>query len=244
VASVIDCCTPQLVRSIQALLPENEQQKVVHIENATNPMRFNTMDKAACRSRLGLDRFSPVIGYVGGTPAERGGEQIMQTVAKLQAEHPDIAGCVVGGSEQEAQKLRNLAEELQVADRCIIPGQVDYDEVVYWINAFDVGVALDRADRLVNIGSSNQKIRQYLACGLPVVVGKGTSLFIEEHNLGYLVDPDDNDEFISAVSKLINLSTEKKHGIAHIGRQLCQREFSIDAALQKRLKYWESPLNE
>lgn len=64
-ASVIDCCTPQLVRSVQILLPPNEQSKVVHIENATNPMRFQSMDKAACRSRLGLGRFGPVIGYVG-----------------------------------------------------------------------------------------------------------------------------------------------------------------------------------
>lgn len=242
-ASVIDCCTPQLVGSVQLLLPENERNKIIHIENATNPVRFHPMDKKVCRSRLGIESFYPVIGYVGGSPVERGGEQIIHAVARLRDKYPNIAGCVVGGTKHQVESLLKLAKDLEIADRCIIPGVVEYDEVVYWVNSFDVGIAIDTAERLVNIGSSNQKIRQYIACGLPVIAGKGTSLFIEKYGLGALVSSDNQEEFVKAVMNLIDLSPEQKSKIAHNGRELCKKEFSIDAAVQKRLDCWHSAIN-
>lgn len=242
-ASTIDCCTPQLVQSVQALLPENERYKVIHIDNATNPERFYPMDQKVCRNQLGMESFYPIIGYVGGHPTERGGEHILQAVAKLQDQYPYIAGCVVGGTEQEAQELRNLAEKLRIEKRCIIPGRVDYDEVVYWINSFDIGVAIPLSWRLEKIGNSNQKIRQYLSCGLPIVTGDRGLSFIEEYNLGKIVDVRSLNEFVDAIRDLLAFTTGHKEEIAFNAREICKREFSIDAAVQKRLAYWKMYLN-
>ncbi|MFW6224021.1 MAG: glycosyltransferase [Bacteroidota bacterium] len=76
------------------------------------------------------------------------------------------------------------------------------------------------------------------------MAGGGTSNFIEEHNLGYLVDPDNLDDFVAAAKELLSLPQERLKEIAVRARRLCKDEFSIDAAVQKRLEYWKSEINE
>jgi glycosyltransferase involved in cell wall biosynthesis len=148
----------------------------------------------------------------------------------------------VGGSAREVSYLRNLARQLGVKDYCILPGTVDYDEVVYWINAFDIGVGLDKAERLVKIGSSNQKIRQYLACGVPVIAGTGTSPFIHENRIGRLVHPDDMNEFILATKELLSIDSGQKKTIARKARSICEQKFSTDRINQMRLQIWKKAI--
>jgi len=97
----VDCCTRQLVARNRDYLRRVADGKIVLIENATNVQRFQPASATEARRRVGLASFSPVIGYVGGVPWERGGRQIILAVARLRDRYPGIAGAIVGGAGPE-----------------------------------------------------------------------------------------------------------------------------------------------
>src|SRR5690606_20050806 len=163
----VDFCTPQLVERNLESHPGVDASKFIMVGNATNVERFTPASREHAREVLVLPIQCRLVGYVGGVPWERGGRQILRATAELAPEFPDIRCAIIGGKGAGLETLRALARDLGVEDRCVIPGEVPYDKVPLWVNSFDVGVAMDLPERAGYVGSSNQKIRQYLACGKP-----------------------------------------------------------------------------
>ena len=78
--------------------------------------------------------------------------------------------------------------DLQVAERIRLEGYVPFEKIPQYVNSLDVGVSISiREDRQVN---SELKVRQYLACGKPVVISPGSNEFVLEENFpGLAVRP-------------------------------------------------------
>ncbi len=234
----IDCCTPELIGRNLNSLPGIGPDKFLLVGNATNVERFTPRPGAECRAEFGMPANAQVIGYVGGAPSERGGRQIIHAVAELQGRYPQLMGVVVGGAGTELESLRAYAKERGVADRCVIPGQVPYDTVPRWINSFDVGVAMDLAVRGDYVGSSNQKIRQYLACGKPVIASGGVNEFLEANDLGGLVMEDDLPGFVRLVDAYLGRAADVRQDHALRARRYAEAHFSVVAALEMRMARW------
>ncbi|KFN48878.1 glycosyltransferase [Arenimonas composti] len=239
-ALAIDCCTPQLVRRNLSWLPGLPADKVFVVDNATNVESFQPGDRFAARARLGLPRDAHIFGYVGGVPWERGGMRIVRAVAALRGRFPDILGVVVGGAGEGLERMRALARELGVEDRCRIVGHVPYDDVPLWVRSFDVGVAMDLPERGDVVGSSNQKIRQYIASGKPVVAAAGINAFIGDEGLGALVDATDQAGFDRAVGEYLGWDEAQRQAFAAKARRYAEEHLSIDAALAMRLAAWRA----
>lgn len=237
-AKVIDCCTPQLVNSVQSYLPCSQMHKVIHIENGTNTERFYIMDKSFVREKLDLRKDAFYLGYVGGLPIERGGLHIMRVVKELENNNTELSGIIVGGNTKDVEYLNDLRLQLNLEDRIIIAGKRPYEEIVYWINSFNVGIAFDRSERLKNIGSSNQKIRQYLACGIPVITALNTSRFIAVNSLGKLVSESNITEIAQAVKDIIKLKECEFDAVRIKARQFALDNFSTNYLLNKRMVIW------
>lgn len=235
---ISDACTPELVQLNSRALRKGNPSKIVHIENATNTDRFRPLESMDSRRRVGLAGVGRVVGYVGGEPWGRGGMQIVDAVARTLRRSRPLTGVIVGGEGPKLEELRDYASALGVGEHCRIVGQVPYDEVVYWINSFDIGIAFSPPGKLSVTGNSNQKIRQYLACGKPVITDLASHHFLEDEGIGIRVDPADTDAFLGAIDRLLNATTRSADAILRKARAYSEDHFSVDRILEKRVALW------
>ena len=215
--------------------------KIIWIDNGVNENRFHPLDVKKTRENLDLERFNPIIGYVGNLPWERGALQIIEALPKLKEKYPNIMGLILGSGEKMGV-LYSKAEELGVIDRCVFTGQVPFEEVVKYINVIDIGISqlFEKSQ-----GASEQKVRQYLACGKPIIVSPGSvNSFVEEQQLGYIVDPYDKEAFLDAVDKILSLSEKEYDFISKKARNYAISNLSYESKIKERLSLYENLLKK
>lgn len=119
-------------------------------------------------ARFGLDgRF--LIGWVGGFRPYHGLEQLAELLPLLERAIPEATLCLVG----TGPLMRDLQQmqERHPRSLALLP-PVPHDSVASWLCSFDVCLQLSRADGAQHY--SPLKVREYLACGRPVVAPFGT----------------------------------------------------------------------
>lgn len=233
-ASYVDVCTPELAKYVSARLSMPVTSFDI-VPNTTNVQRFRPLDVTRLRSALGLEARGPIIGLVGGRPWDQGGMQIIGLLPELVSEYPAVTAVIVGAGEGLAS-LKVEAHRTGVADRVVFTGRVPYDQVALYINLFDVCVSMDLAARITAIGNSSQKVRQYVACGKPVVVNGNGNAFLCDEALGSLVK--NSDEFRGAIRQWIALDDVEKASHAEQAIGYANRVLCSDVALSHRLKAW------
>lgn len=237
-ASVVDVVSNIQKSSLEEIT--GVKDRIYFVDNGVNTDRFYPQDMHAARKKLGLNGFDKIIGYVGGSPWERGGLQIIEAMPELLKIYPKLGGVIVGsGSKMDI--LYGKAKELGVEENIHFAGVVPFEEVVDYINAFDVGISQLYKDKQ---GSSEQKVRQYLACGKPVIVSPGAvNNFVEDEKLGHIVsDPYGIEEFAQKVAALLALSSEDSEQMAIKTRRYAVEHLSVDSRVQQRLGLYKSVL--
>ena len=187
------------------------EREIVWIDNAVNTGRFHPMSSAAARRELGLERFDPLIGYVGSRPWERGGAQLIEAAAKLLPRHPAL-GVVIVGSGEPVEGMKRRAAELGIAERCHFAGYVPYRRIPRIVQSLDIGVSISLLpERAVN---SELKVRQYLACGKPIVISPGGNEFVREQGFGTVVEPGDLDAIAAALERWLARAPAERDAFA------------------------------
>ena len=232
----MDACTPQLAASISENLGV-DPARVAVIDNGTNTERFAPRDRHSARARLGLERFDPIVGFVGGHPSQRGGIEMIQAARAILAKYPRAGFVIVGGGER-LDALSRLAADLGVSDRVVLPGVVDYERVPEYVAAFDVGLALDIEERWDAIGNANQKIRQYLASGRPAIATRGGNDFLVAHGLGTILESRDVEHVVSAIDRWLSLEPEAREALERRAVDFARRELSVAGLVEQRLAFW------
>jgi glycosyltransferase involved in cell wall biosynthesis len=234
-ASAIDACTPQFIERHKSVFG-NSQKRYELIENVTNTKTFHPMERNHVRELLGLSGYDPIVGFVGGRPDEESWPLIEGSV-KLTQRFPKCGIVFVGG--RGINRLKERAEVLGTHERCVFAGQVEYDRVTQYINAFDVCVSLTSMRKMAVIGNSSQKIRQYIACGKPVIASRGGNHFIEKYGLGILVNSDDVEQVCLAIAHYFNLNINQREEISKKLRSYAEKNLCVETALKKRLCFWQ-----
>jgi PEP-CTERM/exosortase A-associated glycosyltransferase len=112
--------------------------KVTVIPNAVDIDKFavgGTADQDL-KSRLGLSG-ARLIGFIGSFYAYEGLDVLLRAVPSLSARIPDLRVLLVGGGPQDAQ-LRQLAQDLNIADKVVFTGRVPHDQVNMYYDLLDV----------------------------------------------------------------------------------------------------------
>jgi glycosyltransferase involved in cell wall biosynthesis len=214
-------------------------QKIIWIDNAVNTKRFFPLSSSRARKELGIARFDPIIGYVGTRPWERGGMQLIETAPRLIAKFPTL-GIVILGDGKELDTMKKRADELGVGSHCVFTGYVPFHKIPLYINSLDVGVSINlRPDRYA---ASELKVRQYLACGKPVVVSPGSNDFVAAENLGSIVQPTDLDTIAATLEKWLSLTADERNDFSNKATRYVENNLSIDAAVTNRFKLWSERL--
>ena len=144
---------------------------------------FRPLDQSEARERLGLNG-QKVLLCVSRLEPLKGLELLLHTAAQLETGQ-EVRVLVVGadaGKNSEIDRLRRLAQELQVDGVLDFAGRVDQKDLPYYYNAADVCVVPSYYE------SFGLAALESMACGTPVVASRvgGLSTIIQHGHTGYL----------------------------------------------------------
>jgi glycosyltransferase involved in cell wall biosynthesis len=214
---------------------DQRDQKIVWIDNAVNTQRFFPSSQAAARRELGLAEFDPVIGYVGTRPWERGGAQLLEAAARLRAKHLRL-GVVIVGAGKLVAAMKRRATELGLAERCHFAGYVPYRKIPLYMNSLDVGVSINlKPGWQLN---SELKVRQYLACGTPIVISPGSNEFVQAENFGTVVESEDLGAITQAIERWLALRPAEREAFSARAARYMHERLSMAAAIEQRICLW------
>lgn len=135
--------------------------RIRRVSGGVDMERFSpAADRAAIRSRLGVEATTPLLLTVRRLDARMGLENLLQALVDV----PATARLVVVGVGPLDPALRGLAARLGVADRVRFVGRVSDDELVDWYRAADTFVLPTVAYEGFGMATV-----EALACGTPVV---------------------------------------------------------------------------
>lgn len=234
-SSFCDAVSDNHIQRLKSVFPNIN---ILKVDNSVNINRFYKMNQEEVKNKLGLAEYKYIVGYAGNFPFLRGGEQLVRVAEKLVKKYNSI-GFVILGGDDNLNKLKDLAKELGVFDKFVFTGKVPFDDVSMWINTFDIGVSFLKPE---HSGASEQKVRQYLACGKPVVCSTGSSNFIEENALGFNVAWDDLQDIYNKIVYLLDLPEEKKNKISNECRNYAEEILVVDTSTKNRLEFWRKEL--
>lgn len=159
------------------------------------------------RTRLGLGA-RPVMLHHGGIAEGRG---IMAAVAALDSLPQDVALVLLGDGEL-VPRLHEAALQDRYRGRMFMHPAVPIEALPAWIAGADVGIiAFEAVDRNNMLGTPN-KLFEYMAGGVPVVVSNFPEMgrIVEATCTGVVCDPDDPRSIASAVMLLLDESFDAR----------------------------------
>jgi len=145
---------------------------------AVPPRRFH--------EALGLDPGTRVVLYHGGFTAERGIEQLIEAIPRVER-----AVLVLLGYGPLAARYHAIAADPATAGRVRVLPAVDPAELLEWVASADVAAMPILATTLNHRLSTPNKLFEALAVGLPVVASDlpGMAAIVRPLDAGRLVDP-------------------------------------------------------
>jgi len=237
-ALVADTCSVAQVKYFQHAFGV-DHQKIVWIDNAVDTARFFSSSPTEARRKLGLANFDPIVGYVGTRPSERGARQLIETAPQLLSKYPNL-GLVIVGDGPGLSDLKKRAAELQIESHCLFTGYSPFDQVPTYCNALDVGVSINlRPDRYA---AAELKVRQYLACGKPVVASPGSNDFLTTENLGSIAQAMDLEAIAAEFDRWLSLTPDERGEFARRASEYARDNLSVEVALARRFEVWAERL--
>ncbi|RME85144.1 MAG: glycosyltransferase [Caldilineae bacterium] len=234
-ALVSDACSRAQVDFFADILAV-PRRKLVWIDNGVDTTMFYPRPTREVRRQLGLERFEPIIGYVGGAPSQRGARQMVEVLPALLPRYPRL-GAVIVGHGPGVSALKQRAAELGVAEHVMFTGYRPFDEVPAYVNSFDVGVSI--SDAVDRYAAAELKVRQYVACGKPVVASPGSNDFLAEEGLGSIVDARDLEGIAAALDRWLSMDEGERRAFGERAAGYAREHLSEDGMLARRLALWE-----
>lgn len=152
---------------------------------------------ADLRAELGVGE-APIVLHQGAVAPHRGCEALVRATTELDGAHLVF----LGAEGPFANRLRSLALDLGLDDRVHFRPPVPLESLLSYTAQANVGVSLLEANCENHRLALPNKIFEYMAAGVPVVVSALPELerFLCEHPIGCAVDPRDP----SAVARALN----------------------------------------
>ena len=178
--------------------------KVTVIPNAVDIEKFSmggTPD-FGLKEQLGLAG-SRLIGFIGSFYAYEGLDVLLRAVPNLVARMPDLRVLLVGGGPQDAQ-LRQMAKDLNIADKIVFTGRVPHDQVNKYYDLLDVLVYPRLSMRLTDLVTPLKPLEAMAQGRILAASDVGGHLeLIADGKTGVLFRADDPDSLADKVGALL-----------------------------------------
>ena len=187
--------------------------------------------KAELRAKLGVGK-APVALYLGTVPHGSDLDLALQALAHIGEELPE-ARLVIGGVGDGLPALEAQAQALGVANRVVLSGWVEHDQVPIYLAAADVMVNPYR-DTLINRAKCAGKVIAAMAMGKAVITSRmGENLaYVEDGRSGLLTEPGDADDLARALRAVL---TDRGWAaeLGHNARERIWERFDWDARVSQ-----------
>ncbi len=150
----------------------------------------------------------------------KGYDHVLLVIAELEKKYPGIKYLIVGKSDAtERQRLEAIVQQFRISDRVVFTGYVPDEELAAHFSLADLYIMPSKKE---GFGIVFIEAMYY---GLPVIAGNrdGSTDALCQGRLGLLVNPDDLDEIIAAVEKVIAAPEQYQPD-----RKLLMEQFSFD----------------
>jgi len=171
------------------------------------PHYYKPVQQTDLRTLLGISKDKKILLYQGVILKGRGIEKIFNLLLEM----PGFVFVIVGGGEYE-NFYKNLAVKLKVIDQVFFIGKFSQEDLPKLTPSADVGIAL-----IENISKSYyyalpNKLFEYIMAEVPVIVSNLPQMkeIVDKHNVGFVVDPDNKDEIITAIKNLTSDEVQNK----------------------------------
>jgi glycosyltransferase involved in cell wall biosynthesis len=234
-ADRIICVTPQIAQYLSREL-RCRQDKIEIVGNGVNTENFRPIRSEASlsvyRERTGIKPGEKVLVFVGNLARWQGIETLIDCAVPLLTSWKRLKFLIVGEGPLRAE-LQMKTEREGVKGSFIFTGMVDYDEVPFYLNLGDIGVAPFISNRNNKTGVSPLKVFEYMACGKPVVASRIDGLeFIEQEGVGRLIEAQSVRGFADAISDLLK-NDGKRAEMGEKGNRIALRDFSWTSKSEK-----------
>ncbi len=165
----------------------------------------------------------------------------LETLMRAIQPHPELGVLLVGGGPS-AHKIREIARGLERVD---VRGAVDNSKVAALYTECDAVYACYD----ISLGNWRTafpvKVMEGMACGLPVVVTRGSWIaeYVEREGLGLAVDHDDVADVERALVALAS-DRDAAREMGRRGRRIVERELNWDAAAARLVGAYREMLGE
>jgi len=186
-AALVIALSKELKERAQSL--SDVASKIVVIPNGINSEIFYPGERSEARRRLGLPPEGRILLSVGRLHSSKGYPFLIEALALLLAEAPDLRIVIVGESDHEADArpaIEAAAMRLGIGEKVKLVGAQPHSVVADWYRAADLFCLPTHREGSANV------LLEALACGLPCIttpVG-GNPDIISTEDVGILVDPE------------------------------------------------------
>lgn len=183
--------------------PQAEHVKVVPL--GADPDYFRPgLDTREVRARYRLNGERWIV-TVARLEDYKGVDTALKAVARVRKNGCDVAYLVVGAGKR-GHAYKRLAEELGIADAVRFVGNVPESDLPALYNTAVAYIGLTRRAEGARIEGFGIALAEASACGLPVIAGRsgGVPEAVREGETGLIVDPEDHDEVVGALSRLLD----------------------------------------
>ena len=182
------------------------------------------------------------LGFTGILNKSRGFFKLLNIIEQLKMKHPKVnwkltlvGKFVTQTDEALFSDWRSSHPDMEI----IFSDWLPYDDLGKKLNKVDLFLDLRELDFIFN-NSLPIKIFEYMALGKPVIYSKAASIikYFGELSFGKLVDPEKDDEIISAIEfYLFNPQKREQHGL--LGRKLVEDKYQWKYCEAKLIHFLE-----
>ncbi len=198
----------------------------------TTQFRPSSQERLDLRAELGLHSTALVVGIVGRIHPVKNHAMFLRMAQQLLRKHPGVRFiCVGSGTKEMTESVHHLAASLELEKVLIWLGEQSNMTRVY--NVLDTLVLCSKEEGCPNV------VGEAMSCGIPCVVfdvGDAAQLV---GNTGLVVKEGDEQELVSAVSKLVDMDSRDRQRLGGMARQRIESEFGLDSMVLKVTSLFE-----
>jgi glycosyltransferase involved in cell wall biosynthesis len=184
--------------------------KIIVVPDAVDLKMFEAIDNSTqdIRHKLNLPLDKKLIGYVGRFKTrgqEKGIKTMIESLEFL--EDLDIKMCFVGGTEDEIEEYKTMANKYNFEHKCIFIKYQLTEMVPFYAKAMDILAMLPPWTEYHAYYTSPMKMFEYMAARKPIVASDLPSIReILNNNNAILIEPSNPKILAEAIKKILNNS--------------------------------------